>query len=303
MNTLNQIKTAEAASKNTAAFMQVLSIKRRGLLRRILISGIFLVIVNIAYGTTWHISTSGSDSTGDGSEANPFATIQHGIDFSSNSDKVLVQSGTYVENINFNCKNIVVGSLYLTTGDTTYLSQTVIDGNQNGSVVVFESGEDSSAVLSGFTITNGYFLGEGGGGIRCWDNSSPTLSSLFIRGNSGPMGGGISCHYNSSPRITNVTISNNSTFDYPTGGPFGGGISCVNSSPKLTNVIISGNTSGDGGGIYCSGNSNPILTNVTVTSNSADFGGGIYWHLLAVAGTYWHLLAVAGTYWHLPAIG
>ena len=30
--------------------------------------------------STWHISTTGSDETGDGSEENPFATIQHGIE-------------------------------------------------------------------------------------------------------------------------------------------------------------------------------------------------------------------------------
>jgi hypothetical protein len=35
----------------------------------------------------------------------------------------------------------------------------VIDGNQNGSFVIFESGEDSTAVLRGFSIING--LGAG----------------------------------------------------------------------------------------------------------------------------------------------
>ena len=64
--------------------------------------------------------------------------------------------GTYIENINYNGKNIVVGSLFLSSGDTSYISQTIIDGNQNGSVVTFENGEDSTAILSGILITNGY---------------------------------------------------------------------------------------------------------------------------------------------------
>ena len=50
-----------------------------------------------------------------------YSTIQEGIDASSDGDTVLVQPDTYVENINFNGHNIVLGSLFLTTGDTSYI--------------------------------------------------------------------------------------------------------------------------------------------------------------------------------------
>ena len=89
-------------------------------------------------------------------------TIQAGIDASFDGDIVLVQPGTYVENINFNGKAITLGSLFYTTQDTIYISQTIIDGNQNGSVVIFENEEDSNSVITGFTITNG--LADYGGG-------------------------------------------------------------------------------------------------------------------------------------------
>jgi len=75
-------------------------------------------------------------------------TIQAGIDSCSTGDTVMVSPGTYVENIDFLGKAIVVVSLY---GPDS----TVIDGNQEGSVVTFANGESVHSVIEGFTITNG----------------------------------------------------------------------------------------------------------------------------------------------------
>ncbi len=193
--------------------------------------------------------------------------IQLGIIYAANGDTVLVQPGTYPGGINFDGKLITVASLFLTTQDTSYISSTIIDGNSSNSVVIFDSGEDSTAVLCGFTITNGG--GYSGGGIYCYI-SNPCLQNLTITGNSTSVGGGgIYCN-NSSPSLINVTISGNSTDSY------GGGIHCSHSSsPSLKNVTITGNHSFDeGGGIHFR-NSNPIIENVEIKDNSANYGGGI----------------------------
>ncbi len=190
-----------------------------------------------------------------------------------NSDTVLVQPGTYVENINYNGKNITVASLFLTTQDTTYISQTVIDGNQNGSVVKFENSEDSTAVLTGLTITNGNASGSShpdnyGGGIFCRNNSNPSLKNMTIMDNYASLSGGGVCISYSSPDLMNITISGNSSYF------LAGGIYCNNSSPNLQDVTISENSAGNGGGISFATSSSNSLVNVTVSSNTARISGG-----------------------------
>jgi len=204
---------------------------------------------------------------------NEYPTIQEGIDVSIDGDTVLVQPGTYVENVNFNGHNIVLGSVFLLTGDTSFISLTVIDGNQSGSVVTFESGEDSTAVLIGLMVRNGlsYF----GSGIKC-ESSNPTLLNLIVSENSASptfengYGGGLFC-WNASAELHSVTFVDNDARN------MGGGVYCYsNSNPLLLNVTISDNTTdGRGGGIACH-NSSPSLVNVYITSNSSgiEMGGG-----------------------------
>jgi len=140
----------------------------------------FLVVlfVNIAFAETINILVD-------------YTTIQAGIDASTNGDTVLVQPDIYIENINYDGKNITVASLFLTTQDTIYISNTIIDGGQpsnpdSASVVTFCNGENTSTLLSGFTITGGsgtnIFNIYHGGGIYCED-SNPSLNSLLITNN------------------------------------------------------------------------------------------------------------------------
>ena len=234
-------------------------------------------------------------------------TIQGGINVSADGDTVLVQPNTYVENINYIGKNITVASLFLTTQDSSYIEQTVIDGNQNGSVVIFENGEDSTAIITGFSLINGsgtycdpisignYYWG---GGIFCID-SSPTINNLKIFENSSDIGGGISlinsnpildklevsynftiwggagifCGTESNPEMNNLKIINNTATDGPAGLHF-----YNESNPTVSNSIISGNTNlgsySCGGGVSCV-SSSPTFISVEITDNCASSGGGI----------------------------
>ncbi|HIB04379.1 MAG TPA: T9SS type A sorting domain-containing protein, partial [Candidatus Marinimicrobia bacterium] len=201
-----------------------------------------------------------------------YATIQEAIIASEDRDTILVAPGTYQENINYSGKNIVIGSYYLTYSVDYFIEQTIIDGNQNGTVVTFENREDSTAVLTGFTIMGG--SADFGGGIRI-DSARCTLRNLVITGNTANNYGGGILSWESNPSFENLTITSNMA-----GNSGGGGIYSYSSGISLENVNISDNaTSGPGGGIYYN-QSNSSLTHVTISGNSAagenGFGGAIY---------------------------
>ena len=205
-----------------------------------------------------------------------YPTIQQGIDAGIGGDTVLVQPGTYVENINFNGHNIVLGSLFLTTGDESYISSTVIDGDSSGTVVSFVNGEDSSTSITGFTITNGYTDGYGGG-ILCQSNSNPLICYNIIENNiSNNSGAGICCMH-SSPKILKNTISNNRIFNIYWGD--GGGIKIYESSSLIKGNIISDNYCYCGGGAISCFSSNPTITdNIVSDNNTVGPGAGFTCH-------------------------
>ncbi len=216
---------------------------------------IIFITVNLLFGTI--INVPGDQPT-----------IQAGINASVDGDTVLVQPGAYVENINFNGHNITVASRYILEPDTTLISTTIIDGNHDGSVVTFENGEDPSAVLTGFTLSNGVGQGiwgfGGGGGITCSD-SDPTVSFCVVTDNiaNNGNGGGIYCN-GSNPTFLNLSILQNNATN-------GGGIYFHTSSPQLINCIIRDNNAyTSGGGICDEWYSSPVLQNVIIQANFAE---------------------------------
>ena len=195
-----------------------------------------------------------------------YDTIQDAINASKTGDTVSVAAGTYYENILF------PGSKTITLISENGAVSTVIDGGNNGSVVRFAKGNNST--LDGFTITNGS-TSENGGGIRIGSSSSPTIANCIITDNEAFAGGGISCGDSSEPFITNSIIQNNSvTGDNDQSN--GGGIhASPAASPTITNCIIKNNTSDwNGGGLAFNTADEPLIVNCIFSNNTAAVNGG-----------------------------
>ncbi len=232
-----------------------------------------------------------------------WAQIQAAVDAAAAGDTVLVQPGTYEEHeIGFRGKSIVVRGT--DPGDSTVVQATVVNGSELGRVFVFDSAEDTLAVLEGVTVTGAIgcavscnrasatirmcrIVGNDGTGI-CASWSAPVIEDCVISRNHAGWGwyngGGIDL-FASAARVKGCRISDNITEEGD-----GGGLRVASAGHDVEIAVsecnISGNTAqrGDGGGVSVSSVGASFLVDCVVKGNRAEddyfgrqgSGGGIY---------------------------
>jgi ligand-binding sensor domain-containing protein len=216
-----------------------------------------------AYSKVISVSISNNSGNEDGSILFPYNTIQEGINAAVAGDTVLVRPGTYFENIVIDNKNLVLGSLYLTSSDRTYINNTIIDGHDAGKVLMVHY--SPRIIITGFTIQHGFLTDYGGAGIHTIDaygeisncniiNNTNTIENDYYAAGLACMGGDMT--------IKNCTITGNVAIH---------GVAALLANwgtIHITNSIIASDTGKIS--IHLGWESGSVY-NSTITQNSGDF--------------------------------
>ncbi len=196
---------------------------------------------------------AGSDATGYGTQAAPWASIQHALDSVTGSADhplaILVAAGTYREAVTMHSHEYLYGG-YAPADWTRDLAAnlSVLDGAtaRNGAPAYHVVTAADNSGMDGFTIAGG----------RADGSSDQDRRGGGVYGTADAFG------------VSRCTIANNAAAER------GGGIYAAGSNWVVSNCVIAGNSAQTGGGVAFYGGALPYLINCTVTGNVATNGGG-----------------------------
>ncbi|RKY11333.1 MAG: hypothetical protein DRP65_04545 [Planctomycetota bacterium] len=208
-----------------------------------------------------YVSTTGSDSTGNGTIGNPYRTIQKGTDMVTDEGSVIVTGGLYNERFSFTSGH--KGFTLTSTGSS------IISGQNGGSVFSF-SGVSSNITIENFTIQDGKAVN--GGGAYVYNSNNIAFVNCDFEDNqayytSGQARGGAVYISNCSPSFNYCDFDNNQAYG-ASGGQYnlgyGGAIYTNNATATFD---------------YCTIGTNSALNNSSsdeVYTNSIDGGRPTY---------------------------
>jgi predicted outer membrane repeat protein len=235
-----------------------------------------------------------NDGYEDGTEEFPFNTLAEGVLAVAEAGTVFVAPCVYEGPGNV---DIDPGDKRFTLLGTAGPDSTVVECGGSLRGLLFDDSQDSTMVVAGLTIQNGYagvggavdcdgtaprfvdcaFIGNGssngGGAVRCSQSDGASFVRCLFVDNVACWGGAVHVREMSSVRFTDVTfIGNSSTQE-------GGAIDVVKSAVVLTDVTFTGNTTVLRGGAYhASGTAVPstsTFTGALFVDNGAPSGGAI----------------------------
>ncbi|MCX5998531.1 MAG: right-handed parallel beta-helix repeat-containing protein, partial [Chloroflexi bacterium] len=234
-----------------------MKVKALGILFSLVLCLSLVAVLASAYPTTvkanggpytWHVATIGNDTTGDGSQGNPWLTIQHAIDNAGAFDTITVHPGQYVAG-----NTVLQSNLTIQSSDGPEV--TSVHGSAINGFTIWGKG----VVIDGFTITTCSI------GIRLADPQKISADDCIIKNND--------IHDN----VTGILVeSSNNIISHNT-------ISYNNEQPKdfsgihlgldaTNNLIINNTIEGNDHGIGIEGHNNTIVGNNIVNNGAVTSG-------------------------------
>ena len=265
-----------------------------------------------------YVNYAASGNNDGSSWDNAFTSFQTALDYISDDEQMWVAKGTYQTSYDYGLEIGSVGNHFRLknnvsiyggfAGTESSVSQrniteneTILSGLNSNSYHVFNHTNlslNSTAILDGFTISDGYANGssphnDGGGmlnsGSSSGNGSNPTIRNCIFKNNyASEAGGGI---YNSrycSPIISYTTFSNNEA------ELVGGGIYNIRNNTNISNcifdsnnIVLASSSNYGGAGIYNSlsaATETIVIEDCTFSNNTIDpdrvgtygFGAGLY---------------------------
>ena len=255
---------------------------KKGILLRMALLGVGMILLGaMAFAQTIYVNSStGNDTSGDGSSGNPYKTFTKGYSMVS-SEGTLDLTGTFTwtdaaetiisSNSGFEIsKNITIQG---PSGGLAIIQATAsLPSTTTSRILTIKGGV--TVTIKNLELRNAYTPSNtSGGAIHIYSTANLTVLNCHIHDNVADSGGGINA--DGTLVMTNSTVSNNVCLTEDDGGA---GIYVNGGTIKITNSTICNNSDAPyGGGIYIVGSDDvAILTNCTIAGNSAnECGGGI----------------------------
>jgi len=258
---------------------------------------LLIISTTFSLGGDFYVATTGNDTTGNGSQMNPWRTIAHAISAANPSSNdpatIHVAAGTYSLSLTGEKYPLKLISYLVLKGEADSL--TILDATSSFSSPqrVIECDSVTHVSIEGFTIKRGRAptkdYSNNGGGILIQYSSYITVAHNIISNNAasnnmggGAYGGGIAIYSSPYTLVTDNTIQLNSA---GADGSGGGGIYIhssygIISFNNINRNHVAGIPGGPGAGIVVSGNNIHMISNKVNRNYESALGGG-----LSVSGT------------------
>ena len=214
-----------------------------------------------------YVSPKGSDD-GDGSSKNPYQSLKHAIEQSSNGSTIYLADGNYSGENN---RNITIDKSISIVGNSR--DNVIIDGENLARIFIINS--PIAVKLDSLTLINGYEAPgkttPQGGAIYSY-GASLTLNKVTVKNSNGNDNGGAVYNYLGSLTVIDSDFINNQA-KKKGGALFTAGVTVIRNSRFISNKVTDA-LNGVGGAIMIAGSG--LMENSLFEKNRADYSvGGI----------------------------